>query len=738
MRDYLILNGINSNTIPGLLISTLPPISKPLIRTNVEEIDGRDGDIVTTLGYSAYDKQFDIGLYGNYDINEIIKYFNSKGIVVFSNEPDKYYNYQILEQIDFEKLIRFKTATVTMHIQPFKYLVDEQPIEENATEISDEGKNITLNNTNDGFLFNDLKVKGDTEQATRSGINLLNPGKLVVASPFISMNENNVLTVEINDTGFFKTAFDNLNLPAGNYTIYAEILSGTYTGGNLCFFDLDNTQLSAEFNFARTDLYPNHVRNINATNGINQLKFYRPFCSTETKIKLWIVQGTYSTMPDYEQFGASPSPEFPSEINNVSNTINIKVQNKNQIPTNKVLWESGHYASDGTKADFATRMRTTNLIPFKASTTYSVLNSTFIIREYDKSGNFINSIGAVNDGETFTTNSNTAYLGISVDITYSNYVENTNQIAIFLNSITNKSWVAHQEQVVNLTLPEGMELCKIGDYQDYIYKENGNWYKYEAIGKVVLDGSESWINKNITDNNLLFSTEKIDTLIKKTINNAFSNYFKNITALWDNDKIGFAISNLAASLRFRIPATLLSDISTKAKAQESFQSWLSAHNTLVYYILVTPVITQITDTTLLEQLEALETLYSYDNITHINSDGNLAPIVFAKINTIENEQIITNEGNYFAKPKITIYGKGAIGINIDGLQVLSVELSSDEIDHITIDSSAMEAYTDNINTLRNRAVTGDYNNLKFNPGDNVISFSDAIEGYIIENYTRWL
>lgn len=121
MANNIILNGVSSTTIQGLLIQNLPPISKPKIRAEAEEIDGRDGDIITLLGYGAYDKEFQIGLYGDFDIDQIIEYFNSSGVVTFSNESDKYYNYQILEQIDFEKLLRFRTATVKMHVQPFKY-----------------------------------------------------------------------------------------------------------------------------------------------------------------------------------------------------------------------------------------------------------------------------------------------------------------------------------------------------------------------------------------------------------------------------------------------------------------------------------------------------------------------------------------------------------------------------------------------------------------------------------------
>ena len=143
-RNTIELNGQSSTEIKGLLIQSLPPITKPMIRTTVEEIDGRDGDIVTELGYAAYDKQITIGLYGDFDIDDVIEYFNSQGVVTFSNEPDKYYYYQIINQIDFERLIRFRTATVTFHVQPFKFSTTEveksfDPVETSAITIRNNG-----------------------------------------------------------------------------------------------------------------------------------------------------------------------------------------------------------------------------------------------------------------------------------------------------------------------------------------------------------------------------------------------------------------------------------------------------------------------------------------------------------------------------------------------------------------------------------------------------------------------
>ena len=113
--------GINSDSIPGLIICELPPITKPKMRTTITKIDGRDGDIIEELGYESYTKNIKIGLARNYDINQVIKYFTGSGELVMSNEDDKVYKCKIIDKVDYEKLLRFKTATVKFYTQPYKY-----------------------------------------------------------------------------------------------------------------------------------------------------------------------------------------------------------------------------------------------------------------------------------------------------------------------------------------------------------------------------------------------------------------------------------------------------------------------------------------------------------------------------------------------------------------------------------------------------------------------------------------
>lgn len=115
----------DSTEIEGLMICELSPITKPKMRVQETTIDGVDGSIIEELGYESYDKTIKIGLTRNFDIDEVINYFNGEGKLILSNESDKYYKAKIIEQIDYERLLRFRTADIKFRVQPFKYSNEE-------------------------------------------------------------------------------------------------------------------------------------------------------------------------------------------------------------------------------------------------------------------------------------------------------------------------------------------------------------------------------------------------------------------------------------------------------------------------------------------------------------------------------------------------------------------------------------------------------------------------------------
>lgn len=168
-----------------------------------------------------------------------------------------------------------------------------------------------------------------------------------------------------------------------------------------------------------------------------------------------------------------------------------------------------------------------------------------------------------------------------------------------------------------------IELCKIGTYQDYIYKSGSDWYVHKAIKKVVLDGTTGYYGVN-TD-----STNTTRVVAQNTISDApavvpivlpVSDYFIG-KSMWSVDEDGvYATGN---DIVFRGEKTTIGTTSDAVKA------WLLAHTPAIYYVLATATDTQITDTDLIAQLNALDSAILPTPEAFVTVSGNLpAPIQF--------------------------------------------------------------------------------------------------------------
>lgn len=716
MMNNIILNGINSNTIQGLIIQELPPISKPAIRTEIEEIDGRDGDVITKLGYAAYDKQLSIGLYGNYDINQVISFFNTSGTVTFSNEPDKYYNYQILNEIDFERLVRFRTAIVTMHVQPFKYSATETPQELSGTVITGEGSNINLVNTTDSGLFTDLQKKGDTFQQTYSGKNLA-----------IVSTGNNILISN--------------QLAAGTYTFSLTLTNNV--GFSLRANSSSGTTILAK------QFYSTGRQSVTFTLNEATSIFLNGFSLTTGKTYIESVSNyqieTGSTATDYEPYVGgtpSPNPSYPQEIETVTGNNNVMICGKNLLPNNAssttkngvtfTINEDKSISISGTASDYADFY----LFGYWSSSTpvVTLSSGTYTLSCKDELQNkgslYIGYSGSVfkstDSTNTFTTTNNTnisfafirIFNGQSVNIRLYPQLE---------KGSTETDYEIYQSKTYPISLGN-IELCMINGTYDYIYKNNGTWYLHKEIGKIVLDGSndESW---GYSSSNNLFVTDVIRNIAKHN-NQMYCSHFSIVP-------ISTSYSNMPnGTIRQDNNSPRLIFKYTNYTNVNDFKNWLSTHNILIYYLLETPTDTEITNSTLLSQLNALGNATTYLGTTNISTSGDgLSPIMYVETVAVDDPVLrITNSGNTIAKPIMTLYGTGTINLSLNGEQIFVIDLSSEN--YITIDIANMEAYYNGI--LKNRLVTGNYENFVLNQGENEITFTGTLYSLTISNYSRWI
>lgn len=190
----------------------------------------------------------------------------------------------------------------------------EQSVENiTNTQNTATGKNIHLEDSSDDPLVS-IKVKGSTTQATRSGKNLLNVTAKTTTTQGLTftVNEDKSITINGTNTGtgtyYFRIA-NNFALPAGDYTL-SNKNPGVNNNSGFIFYDDGN-------NFPRTNIS-------NAT--FTEDTTIKPYLKVNAGVTVnnqtvypMIIEGTYTeeTIPAYEQYGASPSPDYPSPIENV-------------------------------------------------------------------------------------------------------------------------------------------------------------------------------------------------------------------------------------------------------------------------------------------------------------------------------------------------------------------------------------------------------------------------------------
>lgn len=181
-------------------------------------------------------------------------------------------------------------------------------IKEQIPSASASGNSIHVEDS--GTLDFDWKIRGGHKQETREGYNLLDFN--VTQDSRVTVNEDGTLT--INGTGGFVLNIDKLQLKAGiTYYQKVELISGSISGSNI-----NNTFLS--FAGAGAWISSENFSQTNLTKDTEKTTIWINASATfdNAVIKIW----ANTNKSDFEQYGASPSPDYPSEIETVGSNVN--------------------------------------------------------------------------------------------------------------------------------------------------------------------------------------------------------------------------------------------------------------------------------------------------------------------------------------------------------------------------------------------------------------------------------
>ena len=499
------------------------------------------------------------------------------------------------------------------------------------------GENITLNKTAElDFVIPPLP-EGNTKQNTTEGKNLFNKNSspLLLGSTVeplstgIRVSQSDPGTwrgviyplIDVSDyVGKVVRANTKVSVNGSNQPYVGLVLCDSAGGNRTSLYSTTSTgnvsiQATIPTLGASTYLGLSVDSNSNGTGVAGSYCDYQDLIIT--------IDNSDMTYEEYTGRQVSPNPSYEQEVQVVKGDVEVLIQNKNLFNTE---WEQGYINTNGENENSSDFIRTKDYIYFEPEQKYAIQRSIATaytnVRGYDKNKRFVGtgsnvivsySGGADNPMQASVT---TCVIATKPGVYYLRFNDASNNLLteyMMVKGDQSSDYTPHKEQILPLTLGD-IELCKIGDCKDYFYKNSGKWYWHKETGKLVLDGSENEWSKS--------TTTEVDRFVYNTdlyVNNANSkcNYFikSGITTTigrWYNNanvQVGFSFTEYGTT-------TL-----------EQWKEWVSTHNLILVQPLVTPIDIEITDTTLINQLEAINNAISYYEQTNISgTSSGISPL----------------------------------------------------------------------------------------------------------------
>ena len=501
----------------------------------------------------------------------------------------------------------------------------------NSTRV--ESESFDLNDVDNSKTM-DIQLKGNHNQETREGYNLLENKSTTQTKNGVTITKNTDGTLVVKGTATSDFTFliaSNIALENGK----KYRLSGCPAGG-------DNKKYALTMN-----QYYENQSHYTQDYGSGSLFTYNELSANTNSVYIRVIKDvTYNNLifkpmiiageneKEYEQYGATPSLKFPSEIKTVKDNVNLTVANKNYINienTSKTINgitftvnSDGSILANGTATDRASYPIQNNFKKFEAGQYFvsgcpsGGSESTYYLILWNE--NWASMGSEYGKGKLVSLSNQKVKLHINI---MQGTVCNNLLFKPQMEKGTKATdYEAHQEQTI--TMPVQQEMLE-GDYFNFDKeKEIHNWVK------LTLDGTEDWNLDNTYQGIYQYALSKANLATSEQTVNAYSNYFKGIkwNLSWTVDG---AVVAWQTSQNIRI-------MTSRYKTVDEFKALLkekhdAGNPVIVYYKLETPIELNFTEKqkAVAKQFKAIT---PYKNITHIYSTDKIAPKMVVDYNII--------------------------------------------------------------------------------------------------------
>lgn len=470
---------------------------------------------------------------------------------------------------------------------------------------------------------------GDSQQLTRSGKNLFT--KQGNATPKTDTTFWNIITNTTPESdGWCKVSFDNTNGTATifanqmtkrntidklevnkTYSILVEVRNLTMSGSSSTppYLQLCETAKNSVWQSAQNyDLAIFKETNkavfqmLTKTNFDSSTMDFRNFVSVpkgykvEFEYRLMVVKGSYTldTIGEYEPYGVSPSPDFPSPIESITE-ISATVTGKNLLNPNGASQNGsgltftnngdGSFTVEGTSTANVSFVLSTQKIKLNANQPYTQSITTV---SGTKTGEVVVSVKNSSDKITFNYIAGNQTITPTEDLTthtYTYYVASGKTVNwTFKVQLEKETQASSYEEYKSNSLAidlQGNELCSLPNgTKDEVNITNGEALLIKRIDKVILNGSENWIKLQIGRTGKYYFKYTPSDLGQVTSNpSVLSNYFVQSTT-WSEQSVGIWFDT---NLIIKTEGSL-----NNTETVDEFKTWLSTHNVEVLYELAEP------------------------------------------------------------------------------------------------------------------------------------------------------